>query len=427
MTIPATFHIHIFVILITCCLVENGADGAGKYTNNTDARAPQAEWRHGYGTDQGEHVFEGFQTRDGGFIAVGKTRESTKRGTDILVVKTDGKGKLQWQRTIGDKRKYEEGRCIVEVADGYIAGGVLTQSGQTKAGLLKLDSKGRTLWEKIYPHARHGAIRGIDVTTDGGIVATGYTDSKEREVPFIADEAKGFIMRTDANGKLAWKKPLHVAQGTKIRTDRHNGGLIICSTVWKSSKGKDHQDACLIKTDDKGNVIWMKSYGGPKSDQCFDFDLTADHGYILGGHTTSYGNGGWNAWLVKIDGKGKLMWHKSFGEPLGGDPKQVFDECYGVKTTPDGGFVMACGSGIEPDNTKGKRDPRNTWAAYVIRMDAAGKLLWEYTYHTPGRGHNAAEYINLCRNGGYIVFLDSDTEGRMGEANFGFLRLAPEK
>jgi len=74
MRTPKAFHISIALIVITCCRVDNGAHGADKFNNNTDGRAPQPEWLYGYGTHNGEHVFEGLQTRDGGFIAIGKTR-----------------------------------------------------------------------------------------------------------------------------------------------------------------------------------------------------------------------------------------------------------------------------------------------------------------------------------------------------------------
>ena len=392
----------------------------------TGKTVSRQEWLYGHGTNLGEHVFEGLQARDGGFIAVGKTGEKSGRTADILVVKTDAKGKLEWQRIIGEKGRNEEGRCIIEVEDGYVLGGALTLSGKTKAGLMKLDRNGRTVWSRIHDHSGHGAIRGIDLTSDRGIVATGYTDSRQRAIPFIADEARGFILKTDSKGEISWKKPLRVTQGTKVRADKHNGGFVICSTTWTFTSGKDHQDACLIKTDNHGNVTWTKFYGGPGQDQCFDMDLTAN-GYVLAGHTTSSDNRGWNAWLVRIGNKGELMWEKSFGEPLGGDPGLIYDECYGVRTTHDGGFIMACGSGIEPENVKNRRDPRNIWAAYVIRTDAKGNIMWEFTHHTPGEGHNAAEYITQCKDRGFMVFMDSDNAGSMKEENFGFLKLAPEK
>jgi hypothetical protein len=393
--------------------------------SKTKQVAPKVEWVIGQGTDQGEYVFDGLQTKDGGFIAVGKTNERGGGSCHAIIIKTNGKGKLEWQRIVGGNGRHEEGRCIIESSTGYYLGGTFTQGGKTGAGIVKLDKKGMIVWTRVYPHARHGAIRGIDLAKDG-IVVTGYTDYAEEEVPFIADEAKGFVMKTDFQGKPVWRRQLSVNQGTKVKVDVQNGGFVLCSTVWRSSKGSDQQDACLIKLDPKGRVEWQKTYGGSGNDQCFDMDLT-DDGYVLAGHTTSFGKEGWDAWLVKVGLKGDLQWQKSFGQPLGGNPRQIFDECYGVKTIPDGGFVLACGSGIEPENVRNRKDPRNTWAAYLVRTDDKGNLLWEYSYHTPKEGHNAAEYIALCSDGGFLVFLDSDTAGEMGEENIGFLKLTSPK
>ncbi len=89
--------------------------------------------------------------------------------------------------------------------------------------------------------------------------------------------------------------------------------------------------------------------------------------------------------------------------------------------------VLACGSGIESENATNEKDPINTWAAYVIRCDTRGNRLWEYLHHTPSKGHNAAEYLAECKDGGFIIFLDSENTGSQKEENLGFLKLAEEK
>ena len=381
----------------------------------------QPEWICGQGTHGGDHVIEGLQTRDGGYIAVGITAKTERALGDLLVVKTDAKGKLQWKRVIGQPKTQEEGRCILEVADGYILGGVLSAKRTSQPGLLKLDRAGKTVWTKSYPGKRYGAIRGIDLTPDGGIIATGFTDNESREVGFIAEEAKGLLLKTDATGKLLWTRELPVSQGAKVHTIGRTG-FAICTTIWVESKGKEHQDACLLKTDTTGKVLWRTTYGRTGYDQCFDFDPTPDGGFILAGHTTSH-SAGWDVWLVRVDKKGKMLWEKTFGEPIGGDPKWVYDECYCVKVLPDGGFALACGSGIEPTGKRLKPDPRNLWGAWVLRTDPAGKLLWHYFYHVPKQGHNAAEWLTPCRDGGLLLFLDSDTEGTPREGNVGMIKL----
>ena len=45
------------------------------FTTTLYAQAPEMEWATGYGTDYGNHVHHGMQTRDGGYIAVGDSRD----------------------------------------------------------------------------------------------------------------------------------------------------------------------------------------------------------------------------------------------------------------------------------------------------------------------------------------------------------------
>ena len=47
------------------------ADAVGTPSVSDDA--PAVEWHVGYGTPRDEHVHEGMQTADGGYIGVGKT------------------------------------------------------------------------------------------------------------------------------------------------------------------------------------------------------------------------------------------------------------------------------------------------------------------------------------------------------------------
>ncbi len=66
-------------------------------------QAPVIEWHKGHGTDGGDHVHYGMQTSDGGYIMVGQT-EKDRNGSDMLVVKTDAKGNLEWQKVKGQNR-----------------------------------------------------------------------------------------------------------------------------------------------------------------------------------------------------------------------------------------------------------------------------------------------------------------------------------
>ena len=70
--------------------------------------------------------------------------------------------------------------------------------------------------------------------------------------------------------------------------------------------------------------------------------------------------------------------------------------------------------------------PSDIWKSYVVKTDANGNPQWQAVYGDPA-GTNAGEYINPTRDGGYVIFTDSDTAGAVRSGNFGRMKCgAPE-
>ena len=84
----------------------------------------------------------------------------------------------------------------------------------------------------------------------------------------------------------------------------------------------------------------------------------------------------WDFYLLKINGEGKEEWYKTFGQPRGYDPKWIHDEAYGVRQTPDGGYVIVGGTGDEFEYSE-KGHPRgssNIWQVYLVKTDGEGNM-----------------------------------------------------
>ena len=61
-------------------------------------------------------------------------------------------------------------------------------------------------------------------------------------------------------------------------------------------------DLWLVRTDNSGDTLWTRTYGGVANDNEFSIQETALGGFIVAGATSSFGAGGSDVWLLRIGG-----------------------------------------------------------------------------------------------------------------------------
>ncbi len=89
-----------------------------------------------------------------------------------------------------------------------------------------------------------------------------------------------------------------------------NGFLIIGST---SSFGFDNSQMYFLKLDSAGNIMWSKSHGGDGQEWGTSVIKTSDNGYLGVGYTSSWGAGGFDVFIVKLDVNGNLEYEAVHG------------------------------------------------------------------------------------------------------------------
>ena len=165
-----------------------------------------------------------------------------------------------------------------------------------------------------------------------------------------------------------------------------DGGYIMCGKT--NSFGNGGYDVYLIKTDLNGVEEWSQTYGGINNDEAYTVQQTTDSGYIMCGKTNSFGNGGDDVYIIKTDLNGVEEWTQTYGG-TGGESSND------IKQTSDGGYII-CGQIFNV-----------SWDAYVIKIDLNGIVEWTQNYG--GANSTYAKSVEQTSDGGYIICGQSGT------------------
>ena len=92
-------------------------------------------------------------------------------------------------------------------------------------------------------------------------------------------------------------------------------------------------DAWVLKVDPAGNVLWNKSVGGKDADSAAYVTTSKDGGYLVAGFTFSFGAGNRDFWLFKISDSGEVLWSCTQGD-------KGFQEAYTVIEAGNNAYVM---------------------------------------------------------------------------------------
>ncbi len=306
-----------------------GAGGDDLWLIKTDKNGKE-EWNKTFGGADDDWGGSVQQTSDGGYIITGGTESYGDSKEDVLLIKTDKNGKEEWKKTFGGVY-IDWGSSAQQTSDGgYIITGRTTSygAGDHDVLLIKTDKNGKEEWKKTFGGAYSDIGYSVQQTSDGGYIITGWTMS------YGAGGCAVLLIKTDKNGKEEWEKTFGVASidwGSSVQ-QTSDGGYII--TGWTMSYGAGGQDAWVIKVDKNGKEEWKKTFGGAEDDVGSSAQQTSDGGYIITGYTKSYGDGEEDAWLIKMDKNGKEEWKKTFGDAY-------YDRGNSAQQTSDSGYMIA--------------------------------------------------------------------------------------
>jgi len=122
--------------------------------------------------------------------------------------------------------------------------------------------------------------------------------------------------------------------------------------------------------------------------------VTADGSYIVAGYKQS--NPAWGAGVWKLDAQGRVMWEQTYGRA----GRAGLPYAQAIAVTADGGYVIA---GVilvnDPREPKTVRTHSVLIYAWILKLDAQGRVMWERTLGDK----MDVKAVAVTADGGYIV------------------------
>ncbi len=258
--------------------VSNGSSDGWLIRTDTDG---EALWQKNYGGDRSDH-FEGIVAVEGGFVAAGTNRSIDQGQEDGWLVRVDAKGTLLWQDVYGGS-SIDELRDVVANGAGFAAAGEnwSNASAGSDAWLLLVDAKGKQTASKVYSRGDKDWARALVRMPDGGFALTGKASDK--------GNPKLWVIRTDSEGNVLWESMQggnQSEQGWGLAVTP-GGGLAV---VGDANTGKTGVDAWQLRYDAAGNLLWDQRYGGPGNQWATDVVALGDSGTLLVGRAWNGGS-----------------------------------------------------------------------------------------------------------------------------------------
>jgi len=384
------------VVLFSCLLVL-AAISEKRHPLSTQI---SAVWMKTYGGVKSDKGYFAQSTSDGGFILTGETNSFGSGDYDIWLLKINEVGDTIWTRTYGGKN-HDWGEAVVQTSDSgfLIVGGTKSfGSGGTDVWLIRTDSSGDTLWTRTFGGKGDDWAEEVAQTTDGGFIIPGWTNSTPN------GDFDALLIKYDASGNIVWSRTYGGTRDDAAKSVQStvDGGFLLAGLT--KSFGAGSSDVWIIKTNQGGDTLWTRTFGGTGFDIAFCVSRIFDNGFAVVGRTHSFGFDDGNLWILRMNSLGDTLWTRTYGG-------KGYDVGTFVQQSSDGdllvtGFTNSYGSG--------------SYDLWLLRTDSKGDTLWTRTFGGPASDFSFC--VRELKNSDIILAGYTESYGA-GDADAWLLRL----
>ncbi len=211
------------------------------------------QWDFSFGGDGQDEPTAITCTSDGGFIVGGRSSSGISGNKtaysygafDIWVVKVDGNGALQWERTIHGSHRDNLVSILELDWGGFLlaaysnSGRNLTDRKDSDYMLIWTNSMGKVIQERRYGGRDNDILTSVGTLQDGSIVMAGFSPNKNGNTHHI--------ICADRMGKTTWQK--------QFETSRNDYLVSVEETVKGSMVLNSNTESCCFYLDIHGNEV----------------------------------------------------------------------------------------------------------------------------------------------------------------------------
>jgi len=401
-------------------------------------------WDKSFGGNGNDGIAAMTVLSDGGTLIAGwsdsqpsgvKTAPYNGGLNDFWVIKVDASWSMIWQKGFGGTSN-ELLLTMTSTSDGGALVGGLSNSGisgNKTSGtngdydywVMKIDASGNKIWDKTFGGNQSDYLKAITVTSDGGAVLGGFSNSGISGSKTASDYSGGdyWVVKIDGDGNKLWDKSFggsgYDDLSSVIATT--DGSILLGGLSFSGISGNKMSsvaggtDSWVIKLNSQGTKIWEKSLGGVGNESIKSMSSTTDGNFILGGitGTTITGTVATESdfWLAKIDNNGNSLWEKRYG----GSGNESINS---LAVTSENTYILG---GYATSNQSGNKTTvgYGDYDYWVVKVDLNGNKLADNTFG--GSGYD--EVSNLFISPQKEIYLggtsDSPISGNKTAPNYG--------
>lgn len=301
------------------------------FTNGIKAQT-NLVWGKQFGTDREEAALNTMSDQYGNVYLAGYTNGDLSGhnhgGADGFVAKLDSSGKMIWTKQFGTSEDDQVLWSTLDKAGNvYLTGFTKGTLGEKSFGkediiVVKVNPDGNIEWQKQIGTDSSDVGNGIYVDSRGFVYVTGVTRGSLGNSCFGGSD--GFLLKLDNKGNEIFVRQLGTPQDDacwditgdaefNLYVSGYTGGDL-------GAKNKGIIDAFVAKYSDSGEQLKVIQFGTADYDMAHVAVVDKEGNIYVGGSTggdlAAKQQGQGDAFLAKIDKKGEILWTNQFGTPM---------------------------------------------------------------------------------------------------------------